>query len=41
MGALEFLDGFMEVDDRVQEGKDFGVESGDISHRPIVSIKDC
>ena len=38
MGALQFLDGFVEVDDAVEKREDFGGEGGYVAHRPVVGV---
>ncbi len=38
MGALQFLDGFMEVDDDVEEREDFGRKVGYVAHGPIMGV---
>lgn len=38
VGAFQFLDGLMEVDDAVEERKDFGGEGGHVAHGPVVGV---
>ena len=40
VSALELLDGFVEVDDAVEEGEDFGGECGYVAHRPVVGVEE-
>ncbi len=39
MISLELLDCLVEIDNAIQEGEYVCAESGNILHRPIVSIK--
>ena len=40
MVALEFLDGFVEVDYAVEEGEYVGGEVGYVLHGPVVGVED-
>lgn len=40
VGALQFLDGLVEVYDAVQEREDFGGEGGHVAHGPVVGVDD-
>lgn len=40
VGALKLLDGFVKVDDAVEEGEDLGGEGGHVSHGPVVGVED-
>ena len=40
VGALELLNGFVKVDDAVEEGEYFRGECGYVAHCPVVGVED-
>lgn len=38
VGALQFLDSFVKVNDAVEEREDFGGEGGYVAHGPVVGV---